>query len=387
MVRKTIVLLVGCLLGSGAVAAAAHPRHLHRVAAHSGQRHSAHTTKARRSARAHSPRHHLHRGYPRRAAIAVARAKGEQLGRDDPALFSSPPPHESGGRIVYFEYGIAEATAGISADGRRTLIKKINLVATGPRSVDKEVQSYLRACAEQSTILAAGAAYGTPSPEPAARLAAAYATFKGAMYQCLSGSRLAKTYFAKFAVEIVQRDKWVDGLVLRYNAENTSAKAYALLYGEMAKRAPPGPLKSLANAFYRLNVAEADLTKVNIDMHAGDPVGEVNKWVPISPEAQTQAFEKGLREASRTGIKLLSAVMPPTQAAVQVAQHYAGALGDAAGNAVSNAGRSVGDAANNAGKAVGDAAQNTGKAVGDTAHKAVNALGQGADEARKRLGL
>ena len=278
-------------------------------------------------------------------AILFASIAGEAVG----AYASTGRPQtdidngreQPGGRQIYWEYGLATATAGISPDGRQTLVEKFFIDAVGPHSVDVEVKSFIVDCAKIGLASAAGAAKSTPSPEPSARLAAGWAAFKASFWSCLSPNRLAKQYFSKFEIAIVSRQEWLPGIVLKFDAENTSARNYALFYKKLGDVLPNGVAKDLTNKMFEISNYEANATEVHINLSAGDPIGAGQHWADqLSTDKANAAFEKGLQQAKDAGKHLIEQVIPQNAAAIAIAQNYAVALY----NPLNSAGTIVSDA-------------------------------------------
>lgn len=198
---------------------------------------------------------------------------------------------------VWAEYGLATATAGYDAGNNRTLIDKYYLGAVGPDSVADAVRDFVIDCAKKSTLAGAAAFKATPSPEIAARTAAATASFKAVFTGCVSTSGAAKYLASQFYISFDRKAYWETGLNLKFNAQNPSTEAYTVIHNAIKDKIPD-PL----NRAIVLYIAAMQPPQVNVKLEMPDEARRFLRVMPTPPlmnryaqEAQLRAVNKGMQ--------------------------------------------------------------------------------------------
>jgi hypothetical protein len=114
---------------------------------------------------------------------------------------------------VWAERVLGEMSIGYDPGDNRTLMDQVVLVAFGPDSIDKEAESFVKACI--SAGLDAGYdAYSAAPGEVAVKLGAAWVAFKTSVVGCISLAGFADSYVSQFEVGVQERQHWVEGLNL-----------------------------------------------------------------------------------------------------------------------------------------------------------------------------
>ena len=200
---------------------------------------------------------------------------------------------------VWYEYGVASATGGFDAVHNRTLINKFYLAVFGPDDVKVEAHNFVRHCIQDSAVAAVAAYQGTPSPEPGARIGAAWKGFHVHLEHCLSAREFAKEYIKKFEIGYIRRGYWEPGLNLRFTAENPSVKIYEQLH-QAVKKDLPDPVNKLIVFYIQTQQPPTINIKINPD--------DAGKFLLQFPEpAQLRRyFDDGQKRAADAG-KHLSA--------------------------------------------------------------------------------
>jgi hypothetical protein len=199
---------------------------------------------------------------------------------------------------VWYEYGVASATSGYDSSANQTLINKFDLVVWGPDDVQTVARAFVRKCIRGSAVVGAGAFQSTPSPEPGARIGAAWKAFHGNLEHCLSGSGLAEQFAKKFEIGYTRRGLWEHGLNLKFTAENPSVKVYEQLHG-LVKKDVPDPVNKLI-VFY-LQAQKPPSINIKID-----PSQDTRKFLAELPDPTglRRFYEDGQERASEAGRRL-----------------------------------------------------------------------------------
>ncbi|MGI6854366.1 hypothetical protein [Mesorhizobium sp. 1B3] len=180
---------------------------------------------------------------------------------------------------IWWEEPIAEATGGYDPETNRTLINSYNLVVFGPSSVE----SAIKAVVEECVSLSAGAAYtafkATPSPEIAARIGTAWTTFHGALAECFALKSVYSALRKQFDVGYIRRGRWVDGLRLRFTAENPTTEHYKRFH-RLVDDKLPDPVNKLVN-FY---IASQEYPSVDIRLDPPKIARDFLKQLPPMDE-------------------------------------------------------------------------------------------------------
>ncbi len=196
---------------------------------------------------------------------------------------------------VWYEYGVASATGGYDPGANQTLINKFYLVVWGPDDVQTEARAFVRKCIQDSAVVGVGAFQSTPSPEPGARIGAAWKAFHVNLEHCLSGSELAEQYAKKFEIGYTRRGFWEHGLNLKFTAENPSVKVYEQLHG-LVKKDLPDPVNKLI-VFY-LQTQNPPSINIKIDLSQ-----DTRKFLAELPDPTQlrRYYEDGQERASEAG--------------------------------------------------------------------------------------
>jgi hypothetical protein len=121
---------------------------------------------------------------------------------------SAPTPGNGTASIPYgiwWEYAVAEATAGYDADSNRTLIYTFDLIVRGPSSVETAIRGVVETCISVSAAAAYEAFKSTSSPEVGGRIGAAWAAFHVAVTACFSTHSIVGALKDQFEIGYIRR--------------------------------------------------------------------------------------------------------------------------------------------------------------------------------------
>jgi hypothetical protein len=202
---------------------------------------------------------------------------------------------------IWFEYGVATATAGYDADQDRTLMNKFYVAAFGPEDVRTEVPDFDRFCIQKSTIAAVHAFQSTPG-EVGAKLSAAHGGFHDTLRGCLTADNLAKAYLGRFEVGYIRRGYWEPGLNVRFSAENPLTRYYVELHNAVKDKVPD-PVNKLIVFYVHSEPAP------NMDFKL-DPPPELGKFLSLYPDPSElrRLCERADEEASKQGRRIAGEV-------------------------------------------------------------------------------
>ena len=200
---------------------------------------------------------------------------------------------------VWWEYGLAEVTAGYDADRDRTLVDKYYLASTGPDTLEAPIKAFVISCAQKSAIAGVSAFKATPSPEIGARVTAAGVAFKTTAVACLTTRAAAKAVADKFYPSFIRRGYWTDGLLLKFHATSPNAELYSMLHNAVSPSLPDPVNRAILLFIGTQNLPGIDI-KVGLPA-AGRQLIRAFPKVPqmklLSENANQKALEHGLRLA------------------------------------------------------------------------------------------
>ena len=189
---------------------------------------------------------------------------------------------------MLYEQPLGEVTTGFDTKTSRTLITSYNAVATGPDRMEDPAVRVLTEAAQNSLKVAIATYMATPG-EVAIRFKAAMSAFEVSLKQQITGNRFAQAYKDSIRLDLVQRVRWEDGLVLRLSINNPVVAEARKLHDSIKKHFPP-----VVNTLIRLNM---DLFEPNFTAKFPIPPTVKDVLAVLPSPQQLDEARRGLERA------------------------------------------------------------------------------------------